>query len=189
MPLRYSRLVEFVREVKPKLIVEVGTCRGANALPMLEEAGKYHRVHYIGFDLFDFSDATLHTMEHNVKPPMDISQAIAMFEHYKDKLNFAYELVAGNTKETLHRKFIRADFAFIDGGHSYATVKGDYEALKDTPLIILDDFYAVDEEGKIPSEEFCGVNKLVSEIGGKVLPENDPVRGGGRVHLVEVRRS
>ncbi len=44
------------------------------------------------------------------------------------------------------------DFVYIDGGHSYETVKHDYEQVKDSKLIVFDDV------------KITGVNKFVKEL-------------------------
>ena len=53
----------------------------------------------------------------------------------------------------------------------------DFEMLKHNPQIVLDDFFLEDDDGKKPSEEHCGVNKLFEEITlpKKVLKTRDPV--------------
>lgn len=186
MVLRYKLLPEYIKVVKPNLIVEVGTCRGMNAISMIEEAVKYNKVHYIGYDVFDYQDKEFHTKEHNAKPPFTFEECTKLFQKAQELWPFTYELIKGDTHKTLHGNQIKADFAFIDGGHSYETVRGDYEALKKTPLIILDDYYIADWAGNIPALEFQGVNRLTREIGGKVLPIANPVKGGGLVQLVEI---
>ena len=54
-------------------------------------------------------------------------------------------------------------FAFIDGGHSYETVKQDYLNLKKVPLLVFDDFFSKDENGNEPEKRNMGVNKLIKE--------------------------
>jgi hypothetical protein len=44
---------------------------------------------------------------------------------------------------------------YIDGGHSYSTVKWDYEQVKDSKIIIFDDTYP---------EKFPGVAKFIEEL-------------------------
>jgi hypothetical protein len=44
---------------------------------------------------------------------------------------------------------------YIDGGHSYSTVKWDYEQVKDSKVIIFDDTYPV---------KFPGVAKFIEEL-------------------------
>ena len=60
---------------------------------------------------------------------------------------FTFKLHKGDTKETLKKckSASKVDFAFIDGGHSYETVKSDYENLKKVPILVFDDFFSKDE--------------------------------------------
>jgi hypothetical protein len=44
---------------------------------------------------------------------------------------------------------------YIDGGHSYSTVKWDYEQVKNSKVIIFDDTYPV---------KFPGVAKFIDEL-------------------------
>ena len=98
-----------------------------------------------------------------------------------------HRIISSDTKDTLKEK-VDVDFVFIDGGHSYETVKHDFEMLKHNPQIVLDDFFLEDDNGKKPSEEHCGVNKLFEEITlpKKVLKTRDPVMSGGVIGLALV---
>ena len=93
---------------------------------------------------------------------------------------FDYQLTAGNTRETL--KDMAVDFAFIDGGHSIETIRGDYEALKYSRFILFDDYY----EGGIDIEKF-GCNEIIRPLEHVVLPVGDPVSGGGITKFVLVQ--
>ena len=99
---------------------------------------------------------------------------------------FSFELHKGDSKKTVPacKKLKEADFAYIDGGHSYETVKADWENVKDhVPVVVFDDYFSKDKNGNLPKEEHLGVNKLMSEIeayGKVVLPSSDGVLGGGR---------
>jgi hypothetical protein len=44
---------------------------------------------------------------------------------------------------------------YIDGGHSYSTVKWDYEQVKDSKIIVFDDTYPV---------KFPGVARFIEEL-------------------------
>ena len=62
----------------------------------------------------------------------------------KIKINsceFEFTLTKGDTKETL--KLREADFAFLDGGHSEATVRWDYEQCCQVPVVVFDDADAI----------------------------------------------
>ncbi len=86
---------------------------------------------------------------------------------------FNYRLVEGNTRDTLHGRSIISDFVFIDGGHSVETIRGDYEAVKGSKIIVLDDYYL----GGVDTAKF-GCNDVIKNIPHTVLPQAD--RYGGR---------
>ena len=92
---------------------------------------------------------------------------------------FSFELVQGNTNETL--KDETADFVFLDGGHSYATILNDFEAVRKSPVILLDDYYA----GPIDTDGF-GCNRIIDGLAHRVLPVKDAVKGGGTTQFALV---
>lgn len=162
MPKRYEQLKKLVAFVKPKVIVEVGTHNGLRARMMCEEARKYNaNVHYIGYDLFDEADAETNEREMNGKGAG--SQTLAMENLKIDGVTSEFH--KGDTRKTLHGQDVRADFVFIDGGHSVDTIRGDYEALKHSRMIALDDYYS----GDFDTNKF-GCNKLLEGIPHELLP-------------------
>ncbi len=54
----------------------------------------------------------------------------------KSNKTFTFELHKGDSKETVPacKAIETVDFAYIDGGHSYETVKADFENLKHIPV-------------------------------------------------------
>lgn len=191
---RYEQLSTLIRYAKPSVILEVGTYRAQRAIAMALEALRHvPSVHYIGFDLFEAGDAHARAVELQGKTKM-ASERIARqkldylvetaSKNFVDReVTFTYELHVGNTRDTLHGKRFKADFAFIDGGHSVATIAGDLAAI-DAPLIVLDDYYAPDLDGACPDVEWFGCNKLVVDRPGFVLlPCADPITGGGMTYM------
>jgi hypothetical protein len=193
-PKRYKQLADMVRFYKPKTIVETGTWNGGRAIEMaLAAFENTDKVHYIGFDLFE--EATeesdkyeMNTKAHNMVEA--VHNRLGNFSAVMQKTNkvFTFELYKGDTKKTLKEcEGIKdADFAYIDGGHSYETVKNDYDLLKHIPVTVLDDYFSKDAAGNLPHEDNLGVNKLVKEIEAYakvVLPSSDGVLGGGITHL------
>ena len=55
----------------------------------------------------------------------------------KDNNNFDYLLYEGLTTNTLLNHTY--DFVYLDGGHSYDTVKHDYNKIKNSKVIVFDD--------------------------------------------------
>lgn len=142
----YLRLIPEI-----KTICEIGSHNGRSSVQIVKmicELG--HKPHYVGYDLFDSATKENHKFEDNGKGTGNIKSVIKRFKKISN-FKFTYEFVKGNTWDTLNtsKKF---DFAYIDGGHSYETVKHDYEMLKETPYILLDD------------SDLKGVKKFVNEL-------------------------
>ena len=197
---RYRQLADIIRHYKPKTLTEVGTWNGGRAIEMALAAFEYtDRFTYFGFDLFEEATALTDDIEMNSKKHHTIELIKARLNQFKNKMKekgkeFIFKLHKGDSKITLKKNKLarNVDFAFIDGGHSYETVKADYNNLKKVPILVFDDFFSKDEFGQQPIEKNMGVNKLVKEIkayGKVVLPSNDRVLGGGRTHIAFVANS
>ena len=191
---RYKQLIKMVSFYKPKTIVETGTWNGGRAIQMGVAALQHHdKVHYIGFDLFEDATVESDKYEMNTKAHNTVEAISNRLQEFADKMKeqgktFTFELHKGDSKKTVPacKKVKKADFAYIDGGHSYETVKADFENLKHIPILVFDDYFAKDKDGNLPHEDNLGVNKLMKEIeayGKVVLPSSDPVVGGGITHL------
>jgi len=192
---RYHQLAVLIREYKPKRIVEVGTWNGGRAIEMaLAAFENSKRVHYTGFDLFEDATFELDRKEQNVKPHNNfdaVKKRLEDFAHKmkEDKKTFTFTLIKGDSRETMQKtkkELKKTDFAFIDGGHSEETILSDYKNLIHVPVVVLDDYYSKDVDGKLPGAEFLGTNRLVESMEKTrifVLPSQDRVKDGGTVHL------
>ena len=192
VPKRYKLLAHIIRQYQPARVVETGTWVGQRAIEMaLASFENRDDFHYIGYDLFEDNNEEINAKELNVKKTVnvaDIKKHLTVFQKKmkKDKnKTFTFELIKGNTNETLGDIGPQADLAYIDGGHSIGTVRNDYNKLKHIPVLVFDDFFSEDERGLCPSEDFMEVNKIIEETKNRkyVLPSNDPVRDGGKTHL------
>ena len=194
---RYSQLAELIRNYKSKRIVEVGTWNGGRAIEMALAAFENRdRVHYTGFDLFQDATAETDKKEQNTKPHNHFNAVVKRLEEFSEKMEeknktFTFSLLKGDSKETMPRakkELKKADFAFIDGGHSEETILSDYENLMHVPVVVLDDYYSKDADDKIPGDEFLGTNRLLETMKENsrvyVLPSQDRVKDGGTVHLM-----
>ena len=113
----HSFLNDYIRSNKCKRIMEIGVADGENARTMVMVAVRNFlpkKVEYFGFDLFENDDDS-------------------RMELVKQKLRetgCTFTLFKGNSIETLPKKvetLPKMDLIFIDGGHSYETVKSDWE--------------------------------------------------------------
>lgn len=126
----------------PQNICEIGTHNGQSAFQFVDYLWpRVKRLHYTGYDLFEAADETLTKLEHNGKGPGSYKLAFRGLEKRKEKYGkrFSFELISGNTTQTLttSKTF---DFVYIDGGHSYDTVMHDYSMVKDSNVIVFDDY-------------------------------------------------
>ena len=174
--MRYDRLLESIRERQPKAILEIGTWNGERARQFLNLVPD---ARYYGFDLFEEGTVETDREEMNVKPHHYLERVMMKLEGWD------VQLFKGNTRETLANFNEKVDFVWLDGGHSVETVRSDWENVKrcltDDAVVFFDDFY----EGGIDTTRF-GCNEIVKDLPHEVLPDADPVMGGGRVRIVRV---
>jgi hypothetical protein len=172
---RYQLLPEIAMETRPRRIVEVGTHNGVTGVAICKAALQSHDdpVHYVGYDLFEDADEANDVAEMNGKSRVTYAEAEQRFHllriAYPDR--FSFELVRGNTRETLHGKQIEADFVWLDGGHSEDTIRGDFAALSHASVLACDDYYTGE-----PTPGF-GCNCVVGE--DWFISKPDHRKGGG----------
>lgn len=194
---RYKQLADIVRHYSEDndnfSILEVGTWDGRRAIEMaLAAFESVDKVHYRGFDLFEDATDETDKVELNVKKHNTISAISERLQQFSDKMSennkeFTFSLHKGDTKDTLKgSKHLDVDLAYIDGGHSYETVKSDYDHLSSVPVVVFDDYYSPMDEDTVVSEDHTGIIKTFKDIKVKrkaVLPSEDPTTLGWYVHL------
>lgn len=146
----------------PQTICEIGTHNGSSAIQFIDYLfPKVHRLHYTGYDLFDLANSSTDSDEHNGKGPGNFKLADKALEKRREKFGkrFSYELIKGYTKDTLTtpKTF---DFVYIDGGHSYDTVMHDYTMVRDSNVIVFDDY------------QISGVRQAIDEIKDTLIKEH-----------------
>ena len=95
---------------------------------------------YHGYDVFDYARNNLkfNRQEYNGKGGASKQLVIKKLDKIKkDYNNFDYFLYEGFTTDTLIN--FTYDFVYLDGGHSYHTVKHDYSKIKNSRLVVFDD--------------------------------------------------
>lgn len=185
-PGRYTILCDIVRQalngVETPRIAEVGTWNGTRAVQMAEAvfAAGHKSLFYLGFDTFDAgNDRELegHTKEH-ARADVVAGRLLCYGEYCRRKgLDFQFSLVEGDSRETLKQMKFEGGldglhFAYIDGGHSYETVKSDYENLSHVPFIVFDDIIPGTTGPEGPRkvwDELSGMHKnLVNTMDGYI---------------------
>jgi len=154
-PWIFEVMVDIIGDAKCNTVAEIGTHNGGTAQQLISLlAPRVEKLMYYGYDIFDADnpDLEFHKQERNGKAPASYDQALYTLRKISKRLgNIEYTLFKGFTTDTLVTPQV-FDFVYIDGGHSYDTVKHDYSMVKDSKLIVFDDY-------KIP-----GVQQAVTEI-------------------------
>jgi len=144
-----------ILEHKPKTIGEIGCHRGYTAIQMLEVMVSLGiPFSYTGYDAFELgAPLEFQKQEKNGKGFADYKKLQRTLQKFysKNGMNFTFMLIPGFTKDTLIEP-VKYDFVYIDGGHSYETVKHDYEMVKESKVILFDDY------------QLDGVKRFVDEL-------------------------
>jgi hypothetical protein len=150
----FDILKDIIGDKDCKFIAEIGTHKGGTAQQLISLfAPRVKQLTYYGYDIFDGidPDIMLHKKERNGKAPalFDVADS-TLKKMQKLYSNVDYKLHKGFTTDTL--KPTKFDFVYIDGGHSYETVKHDYSMVKDSSIIVFDDV------------KITGVNTFINEL-------------------------
>lgn len=184
MAKRYDQLIEIVREAQPRTIVEIGVHRAMRAVRMCEAVKG--PVHYIGFDVFETMGPGFQEAALNGKGEPQQKHAVHRLEELKKrKPDFTYELVVGDTRETLKDRKVPCDFAFIDGDHRAEAIASDYAAVADAPIVVCDDYFIGENR---PDISLYGCNQIADAAEAEILPVADGCKHGGYSHLAVIRR-
>jgi hypothetical protein len=204
-PQRYGQLTDALQEMECRTLVEVGTWNGERAKELVRAALRKNRaITYHGFDLFEaLTDEELDA-ELSKRPPTQ-AEVEASLRGLQRRLawwpwprrSFDFELHQGYTRETLpafraQHPDLRAEFVFIDGGHSIETIANDWahcsQLVAPGGSIFLDDFYGNEQL----AQEF-GCNQLIASLRQDdawevtVLPVTDEFPEIGAIQIVRVR--
>ena len=140
-------LIKLIYEAKPKNFLEVGILEGATSRNICEALNDIHNQSFtfIGIDLFGEDEVLNNTKEYTpiskkISNPlkwiyfklilkMDPNSKKCV-EHLLRKFKNSIQLYKGYSKNILRQiDLAKIDFVFLDGGHSYETVKEDLNIL------------------------------------------------------------
>jgi len=161
---RKSELLRILSKQSPLSILEIGVDEGENTIRLISELSKkvpISKIRYIGIDLFGLMNPEIAKNEASQIPKSKIDIEILLTSNFP---NLNFELLEGNSNEILSTINENFEFVFIDGGHSYETVKKDLELsesiLSEGGTICLDDY----TNRKAETKAGYGVTRLVNEL-------------------------
>jgi predicted O-methyltransferase YrrM len=165
---RKSIIIKHIKINQPLNILEIGVHKGGFAIRMLNQLSKSNLANtsYTGVDLF----AEMQTKQnHKAEISMWPGSRNDVLKKIKNSAPGAkINLVQSTSYEFLVNDKNKYDLIFIDGGHSYETVKSDWELssklLNDQGVVFFDDFTS--RNGAVNSG--FGISKVVEEIDTKV---------------------
>jgi len=159
MPLhanRYNNIIEHVHNNFCDNLLEIGVCKGHTSIEILRWS-KNPSISFYGIDLFE--DIDEETFNKEVSIPADSRAAV---ETYLKNASLNVNLFKGFSNKVvdeIENLDVEFDVIFIDGGHSYETVKEDFynyvKFLKPSGIIFFDDY--------TPEPGF-GIKQLVDEL-------------------------
>lgn len=162
---RKSCIINDVKRLQPKKILEIGVHTGDFALRILNSISptSIESVHYVGVDLFsEMQDLK----NYNKEVSLWAESENFVYKKIKQKFPTVHvQLHRGYSSKilvTLKEKF---DIIFIDGGHSFETVKNDWEVSSQSLLrkggaIYFDDYC----NSKQSLRSGFGIKKVVDNI-------------------------
>ena len=157
---RYDYMLSVVQIIKPKKLIEVGISRGIRAAQLIQLSQKFnHDIEYLGFDVFDTKDSEFHRIVGNGKKVASMQQIYEFLSKSCERVS----LIQGTTEETLWGKSFQGDLVFIDGDHRLESITKDFESLKNSKLIVLDDYY-INGQYKEFDTKYYGCNGLVNKF-------------------------
>jgi len=157
-------LYSLITAIKPRNVLEFGTGRGYGALSMARailDSNLDSHIYSIDFRLFDETQAW--PVDYGTGPKVDKTSLKQVWTKYFPSELISKITLLNGTSETIikdwHAKNLPApDFAFIDGGHDYETVKHDFYGI----LKIADEKITILFDDYIDKPKF-GICKLVDE--------------------------
>jgi predicted O-methyltransferase YrrM len=177
----------FLNEIassKPRNFLEIGVFHGVTARNVCELLHSIHgnNFKYVGLDLFGESIENISEVIPNTKfnnplkevyfkyilrqDPYSIVAVASLLKKFKENIH----LIKGNSNNLLKKiNMSKIDYIFLDGGHTYETVKNDLhyskEVLINNGTILCDDYNLSQAPGvKKAIDEFVKNNSLKLEI-------------------------
>ncbi len=168
-------LLEIVKELKPKTILEIGSASGGTLYLFSKFAAEKAKIISIDMGHPAWREKTYKA---SVLPSQELN-LLKLDSHDATTLERVKGILAGSS----------IDFLFIDGDHSYKGVRRDFELYSE--LVAKDGLIALHDIARHPIETGCEVDRFWNEIkdkyNSKELIENQDQRWGG-IGVLKVTR-
>ena len=177
-------LLEQIELHKPKFFLEVGVFQGVTSKNVCEKLNQINKGNFsfYGIDIFEDTNANVDNLEmtakHNkISNPFkhfifniilkkNLYSEDSIYEFLKKFKNNVFLKKGFSEVELPKIEMSKIDMVFLDGGHSYKTVKNDLfiilKSIKKNKIIICDDYNQIN----------YGVKKAVDEISKNILSVN-----------------
>lgn len=147
---RYHHIYDCIRDCKPKTIIDIGVHDGDRSQKIILTAKEYNSdIQYYGYDMWeDLSDEQVHSEFLYPKKKKTFQEAQTKIAAVLGPSQFF--LTKGDTRITLP-SFIprKADFIYIDGGHSLETIMSDWmnclQTMHEQTIVLFDDYWHGDK--------------------------------------------
>ena len=181
----------FLKEIaskKPKVFLEIGVFQGVTARNVCELLYSIHKENfrYIGIDLFSLNNSKTDPFTFEIIPgtkqnnflkhiyfkyilknnPYSFEAVSHLLKKFKNQI----DLIKGDSNKVLKTiDMLKVNYIFLDGGHSYETVKNDLnmskEVIKNNGTILCDDYNLHYAPGVTKAiDEFVEINNLKLEF-------------------------
>ena len=181
-----DNFLSLVEEYKPKNVLEIGVFCGVTSRNICEllKTNFGSDFRYYGLDLFGSTKESsvdeiepkflenqkfsnpLKTIYYNYIKKENLNSKISV-QNFLKKFSQNIELIEGDTRVTLQKvPLSKIDFVFLDGGHSYDTVKSDlqklFDSMKNNSKIVCDDFAGITKIESVEKaiKDFANNNKI-----------------------------
>ena len=158
MASRYHVLTECISICKPQSIVEIGVHRGDRMEQMIRAARQYHDdIMYWGYDLWELlPDAKLVGHGKGLSSRAQCEHRLRTLEQeLMCHPNTRMQLRQGDIADTL-TNLTEVDLVFIDADHRKESIQRDYKRVRDSQVIVLDDWYR-------PQHDSLGCNDVIHD--------------------------
>ena len=169
-------LLDLIFKYKPKNFLEIGVLEGVTSRNVCELLYQIHKddfkftgVDLFGIDLLNSNTKEFTPISNKISNPLKwffFKFILRIEPHSKEGVDFllkkfgnSINILKGNSNQVLNQiNLKKIDFVFLDGGHSYETVKKDLQILTSSldknSVIVCDDY----------NLSHYGVKKAVDEI-------------------------